>query len=150
MTQTGIQNTAKELNSAMPLRSYVDIILKQSVEDLINQVGRTNESFAKRISETRYQKTVLENIHNQTAQKVNDITRNITRIEKEIADKEGYLALVQMRLANRAQRPGTELCRDKVQDTLINELQLLRNTVGSLNQALAEVKIKFLVFFRID
>lgn len=123
----------------MPLRSYVDIILKQIVEDLSNQVGRTNEAFTKRITETRYAKNVLEGIHNQTALKVNEMTRNITKIEKEIADKEGYLALVQMRLANRAQRPGVELCKDAAQDTLLRELETLRETVGHLNQMLMEV-----------
>lgn len=147
ITATAIQNTAKELNSAMPLRSYVDIILKQIVEDLSNQVGRTNEAFTKRITETRYGKNVLEGIHNQTALKVNEMTRNITKIEKEIADKEGYLALVQMRLANRAQRPGVELCKDAVQDTLLRELETLRETVGNLNQMLMEVFGGFVYIF---
>ena len=138
-TSNAIQNTAKELNSAKPLRSYIDIILKQMVEDLTNQVSRTNEAFSKRISETRYAKTVLEGIHNTTALKANEMTRNITNIEKELAEKEGYLSLCQMRLANRAQRPGVELCQDRVQNTLVNELKALRETVGSLSQMLTEV-----------
>lgn len=138
-TKQGIQNTAKELNSAKPLRSYIDIILKQIVEDLSNQVVRTNEAFTKRISETRYAKTVLEGIHNQTALKVNNMSRNITNLEKELADKEGYLCLCQMRLANRAQRNGVELCQDSVQKSLIDELKTLRFTVGNLNQILTQV-----------
>lgn len=139
-TRVAIQNTAKELNSAKPLRSYIDIILKQFVEDMSNQVGRTNEAFIKRISETRYAKTVLENIHNLTAQKVNDMSRNITNLEKELADKEGFVALCQMRLANRAQRPGVELCQDQAQLMLVEELTKLREIVGKLSQMLAQVK----------
>lgn len=139
MTRTNIQNTAKELNSAKPLRSYVDIILKQVVEDLSNQVGRTDEAFVKRISETRYAKTVLEGIHSHTALKVNEMSRNITNLEKELAEKEGYLCLCQMRLANRAQRPGTEMCQDLVQKSLMDELTKLRMTVGSLSQMLTQV-----------
>lgn len=137
-TRVGIQNTAKELNSAKQLRSYIDIILSQIVDDLTNQVGRTNESFVKRISETRYAKTVLEGIHNQTALKVNDVTRNITKLEKELAEKEGFLTLVQMRLANRAHRPGVELCQDSAHNALLDELRTLRETVGTLNQSLAQ------------
>lgn len=107
---------------------------------------RTNEAFIKRITENRYAKTVLERIHNQTAGKVNDITRNITMLEKELAEKEGYLALVQMRLGNRAQRPDVELCKDTVQYALMQELITLRETVGNLNQMLAEVNVFFNYF----
>lgn len=146
-TRDNIQNTSKELNSAKPLRSYIDIILKQVVEDLSNQVGRTNEAFEKRITETRYAKTVLEDIHNQTARKVNDMCRNITSLEKELAEKEGYVSLCQSRLANRAQRPGIELCQDNVQKTLIEELSSLRATVGSLSQMLTQVNRKGIAIY---
>lgn len=139
MTLTNIQNAAKELNTAKPLRSYCDVILKQVIEDLTNQVGRTNEAFMKRISEIRYAKASLERIHNETATKVNDITRNITRLEKELADKEGFVALCQTRLANRAYRPGPELCKDNVHTTLAKELQTLKETVTTLNKILIEV-----------
>lgn len=81
----------------------------------------------------------MEGIHNQTALKVNEIARNITSLEKELADKEGYLSLCQMRLANRAQRNGVELCQDSVQKSLMDELKALRFTVGSLNQMLTQV-----------
>lgn len=135
-----IQNTAKELNSAKPLRSYIDIILAQIVDDLSNQVGRTNEAFGKRISETRYAKTVQEGIHNQTAQKVNEMSMLIGRLETELNDKEGYVALCQMRLGNRAQRPGIELCQDEAQQALTGELRTLRQTVGTLSQTLAQAK----------
>lgn len=128
------------MNSAKPLRSYIDIILSQLVDDLNNQVGRTNEAFTKRISETRYSKTVLEGIHNQTALKVNDMSRNITNLEKELADKEGYVTLCQMRLANRAQRPGVELCQDLAHRALVDELLALRHIVGTLSQALAQAR----------
>lgn len=97
VTNKNIAATAKELSSAKPLRSYVDILLKQVVEDLENQVSRTNEAFKKRISEMRYTKIRLENLHRESSNQVNEITRNITKLEKELADKEGYIALVQMR-----------------------------------------------------
>lgn len=135
-----IQNAVKELNTAKPLRSYCDVILKQVIEDLTNQVSRTNEAFMKRISELRYAKAALERIHNETATKVNNITRNITRLEKELADKEGFVALCQTRLANRAYRPGPELCKDNVHTTLSQELQTLKATVVSLNKMLIEVR----------
>lgn len=114
------------------------------IDDLSNQVDRTNEAFCKRIAATRYAKTVLESIHNCTALKANEITKNIINLEKELADKEGYIGLCQIRLANRAQRPDVELCHDSVQQTLNKELTLLKQTVGNLSQMLAEVN--FIVF----
>ena len=39
------------------------------------------------------------------------MTRNITNLEKAIADKEGYLALAHTRLGKRAHRPQVELVR---------------------------------------
>lgn len=140
VTNQTIENTAKELNSAKNIRSFIDILLNQIVEDLNNQVDRTNEAFTKRISETRYTKNKLEGIHNETAKQIINIARTINRLEKELAEKEGYLALVQMRLANRAQRPGVELCKDAAQDQLMKELYILRETVGKLNQMLAQAK----------
>lgn len=39
------------------------------------------------------------------------MTREITRLEKAIADKEGFMALAHTRLGNRSQRKGIELCK---------------------------------------
>lgn len=147
VTNKNIAATAKELSSAKPLRSYVDILLKQVVEDLQNQVSRTNEAYKKRISEMRYTKIRLENLHRESSNQVNEITRNITKLEKELADKEGYIALVQMRLANRAQRPGVEMCKDGVHDTLVKELNALNVTTQKLSQMLTDCKstLRFLL-----
>lgn len=71
--------------------------------------------------------------------KVNDLTRNITKLEKELAEKERYVALSQMRLGNRAQRVGIELCKDKAQDTLMRELMALKDTYQKLSHMIDQV-----------
>ena len=86
----------------------------------------------------RYTKIKLENIHKETARQINEISRNVTRLEKEIDEKEGYVALVQVRLANRAQRPGIELCRDNAFLSLTKELATLKDTVAKLQHMLAQ------------
>lgn len=110
------------------------------VEDLENQVSRTNEAFLNRIGEMRYTKNKLEAIHCATANQVNEITRNITKLEKELAEKEGFVALTQMRLGNRAQRIGLELCKDSAQNTLVRELFALRDTCGKLQKMIEQSK----------
>lgn len=97
ITHKNTTNSAQEINSAKQMQSYIDIILKQIVEDLTNQINRTNEAFNKRISETRYVKNRLEDIHNETFRQVMEMRKNLTRLEKELAEMEGYLALTQMR-----------------------------------------------------
>lgn len=76
---------------------------------------------------------------------MNDLTRNITKLEKELAEKERYVALSQMRLGNRAQRMGIELCKDKAQDTLMRELQALRDTYQKLSHMIDQVKVFLLI-----
>lgn len=79
--------------------------------------------------------------------KVNDLTRNITKLEKELAEKERYVALSQMRLGNRAQRIGIELCKDKAHDTLMRELCALRDTYTKLIHMIDQVCFNYFLSF---
>lgn len=72
------------------------------------------------------------------------MTRNITRLEKSLAEKEGFMALAHTRLGNRAQRPGVELCKDLVETSLVNEVGELRTNVAQLQQMMAEVSLELL------
>ncbi|XP_058124365.1 tektin-1 [Anopheles ziemanni] len=140
VTNKNIEATAKEINSAQPLRSYIDQLLKQVAEDIRTQVERTNAAFRQRTAELRYTKVKLENVHKETVRQVNELTRTVTRLEREIAEKEGYVALAQTRLANRSQRPGIELCRDNVYEGLKRELAALRETIAKLDGSLVKSK----------
>ncbi|KAG5677871.1 hypothetical protein PVAND_007588 [Polypedilum vanderplanki] len=139
-TTKNIEVCKQEIKCAMSLRSYVEILFKQVVEDISDQFNRTNESFRTRMEEIRYAKLKLEGLHCGTANQVNDLTRNITKLEKELADKERYVSLVQMRLGTRAQRIGIELCKDKAQDTLMRELCALKDTYMKLSHMIDQSK----------
>lgn len=139
LTHVLVERAAKEIANSKQLRSYFDILMKQVVEDMSKQVYKVNEVFRKRISEYRHAKSVLEEIHKQSAQKVNDITRNMAELEKEMLEKESHVRVCQMRLGSRAQRPITELCNDKVEATLLKEYRTLRETVVNLSQMISEV-----------
>lgn len=103
------------------------------------QVYKVIEVLRKRITEYRHAKSVLEEIHKQSAQKVNDINKNIADLEKEMMEKEGHVRVCQMRLGSRAHRPISELCNDKVEATLLKEYRTLRETVVHLSQMISEV-----------
>lgn len=142
MTHQIIQKALKNLNCSVQLRSYIDVLLKQTMENIAKQVSRTTETFRKRISKTRYDKTVLEGIQKETTIKLNDVLNKIAELKNEITEKDKYVNLCQTRLSNRAQRPGPELCRDRVQETLMTELRTLEETLKNLNLVMAEVKYR--------
>lgn len=71
---------------------------------------------------------------------INDLSINITNLEKSIAQKENYMALAHTRLGNRAQRDGIELCQDLAQTKLMTEISKNIENVSILQQCLCEVK----------
>lgn len=70
---------------------------------------------------------------------VNEMTRNITKLEIAIQEKEGFMALSHTRLGKRAHRPGAELCRDMVDTSLIEEVRIMRINIANLQHMLTEV-----------
>lgn len=139
-THRNIEQNAKELNTAAQFRIYVDLMLKQFIEDMETQTMLTNNAFDTRIAETKHVKSVMERKHHDTMNHINEINMNIDAIKKEIQDTEGYLKLCQTRLNNRATRPGLELTCDKVQEALYKELNGLQDSINKLNEKLKDNK----------
>ncbi|KAK5650097.1 hypothetical protein RI129_001126 [Pyrocoelia pectoralis] len=139
-TMMNIERAAKEINSARSLRSYVDTFLKQVIDDLWSQYHTVNEAFRRRIGEIKEAKTKLEVMHNEISRQANEMTCIILKLEKNIVEKEGYMALSHTRLGNRAQRPGMELCRDLVETKMVNEVRELRENCLMLQQLIAEAQ----------
>ncbi|XP_063225967.1 tektin-1 [Bacillus rossius redtenbacheri] len=150
MSRKNIDRAAKEINTARPLRSYVDTLLKQIIEDLWRQYHLTNNAFQQRIAETRQAKENLEKLHNQTVVKINEMVRNITSLQKAVADKKAYVALAHTRLGNRAQRPQMELCKDEVELNLLQEVNQLTESVTMLQEALAEAEASLRYLLRVQ
>lgn len=144
-----IRNASNEIASSLQLRSYTDITLNYSIEEIEKQIDCTSDEFCKRIDDTHYANTTLEGIQSQTQQKINDILKNITELRTELDAKEKYLILCKNRLENRTLRPGTELCKDRVQDSLFVEMQTLQQTIEHLKQMIDQVR-SFLILNQND
>lgn len=69
-TTKNIEMCKQQIKCAMSLRSYVEILFKQVVEDVSNRFNRTNEQFRKRMEEIRYAKMKLEGLHCTSANQV--------------------------------------------------------------------------------
>lgn len=139
MTHSLLQNSSNEIASSKQLRSFADLSLNQSMESVTKQVNRTTEAFYQRIGDTTYAKTSLETQQNQTHTKIIDIKSNLVNLQTELQAKEQFLILCQNRLENRALRPGTELCKDRVHGTLVNEMQTLQQTIHHIKQMIHKV-----------
>lgn len=59
-TRDNIEKAAKEINSARLLRTYVDVLLQQVIDDLRSQYFATNNALRRRIEELKETKTKLE------------------------------------------------------------------------------------------
>lgn len=133
-----IETAAKEINAAIQLRTFINLILKQTIQDLVSQYNLVNDAFKRRIEETKHMKDKLELDHSELVRQVNEMTRNITKLEIAIQEKEGFMALSHTRLGRRAHRPGLELCRDVADTSLIEEVRILRNNISKLQHMLCE------------
>ncbi|XP_015114890.1 tektin-1 [Diachasma alloeum] len=135
-----ITNAKKELNSSKLLRNYIDTILQEIMNDLNEQINSTNDAFQQRIRETKEAKMELESQHSKIIEKANDMTLNIARLEKTIAEKEGFIALTHTRLGNRCRRPNLEMTGDAVERQLVSECADLGDSVTKLQQTLCETE----------
>lgn len=121
------------------MRSLIDILLHQCLENVSKQIQIVNEEFRRRINETRLAKESLETQQSITMEKLCNISNNMNELKAEICEKDLYVKRCQHRLVNRAQRPGPELCRDRAHEALVSELHALQHTIEHLNRMVAEV-----------
>ncbi|CAG5108396.1 Similar to TEKT1: Tektin-1 (Homo sapiens) [Cotesia congregata] len=100
-------------------------------------------STMKQMNSTRVLRCYIDNILKEI---------NITRLEKNIAEKEGFLALAHTRLGNRCHRPNLELTRDQVEQKLVQEVYDIRQTVAKLQQTLneAHATLRYLLSMQIQ
>lgn len=64
-TNRNINAASKEVNSARPMRCYIDTIIRQVIDDLNDQKNSTDEAFRHRIEETKEAKMKLELQHSE-------------------------------------------------------------------------------------
>ncbi|KAF5289711.1 hypothetical protein FQR65_LT11765, partial [Abscondita terminalis] len=137
-TKKKIEETADELNSARLIRSYINSLLKQIIDNLTLQYDTVNEAFRHRIEETKEAKSKFEFNHGEISRQVSEITNKIIEIEKAIRENDSFMGLSHSRVNNRYERPGMELVKDLVEAHLINEAHQLRENFSVLRHNLLE------------
>lgn len=135
-----ILKAEREKNSAINLRSIIDGILMQTLSDLQAQCEAVNLAFQKRIEETVEAKTKLEEHLSKVMDEIAAMEQNIAMLKKAIADKEAPMKVSQTRLENRTFRPNVELCRDRVQYRLLEEVFEISTNIERLHEKLADAE----------
>ncbi|KAK4884211.1 hypothetical protein RN001_000482 [Aquatica leii] len=135
-----IEKSANELNSSRSLRAYIDNLLKQIVEDLMQQCNTVNDAFQRRIEETKEAKSKLEFNHGEISKQVSEITNKILKIEKTMKENEEFMKLSYKRMSNRCERPRMELVRDLVETHLVAEIDRQNENCLILQQSIAEAQ----------
>ncbi|XP_062322427.1 tektin-2-like isoform X2 [Osmerus eperlanus] len=74
----------------------------------------------------------------QTKEEISELERAIHGVEQELVARDAHLKLVHTRLDSRTYRPGTELCMDQVQSSLVDEAQQLEVSTAALKQHRAQ------------
>lgn len=64
-SMNNINKAAKEINAAIHLRTFINVILKEAIEDCISQYNLVNDAFKRRIDETKFVKNKLEMDHSE-------------------------------------------------------------------------------------
>ncbi|KAG8231272.1 hypothetical protein J437_LFUL011126 [Ladona fulva] len=139
-TQKNLSTAVKEVNNSKILKPCLNLLIKQTAEDLNKQFIITNLAFGRRIDDTKEIKNKLEDEHKQVIAEANVLTNNILHLEKAISEKEKYVALAHTRLGLRAQRPNVEHCKDTVALALAKELLDLQQSVKDLQENLGSAK----------
>lgn len=142
-----ILKAERDRKNAVDLRAVIDSILDTTANDMQKQVDDTNVAFDKRIRETQDAKSKLESHLGKVLGEMQEMEKNIQKLQKAIEDKMGPMKLSQTRLDARTGRPNVELCRDPVQYRLINEVAEIETNIQKLQatHAQAEADLKGLI-----
>ncbi|KPI98237.1 PREDICTED: tektin-1 [Papilio xuthus] len=138
VSNKNIQQAAREVTSARPIRVFIDTLLNQVIDDLWTAFNKCNHEFNERIKQTKIAKEKLEDMHRETTEKISKMQNNILQLQKALSDKEGNVGLAHTRLGRRAQRISAELVRDPPGQSLYYECEMLRYSVEQLQQMLQE------------
>lgn len=76
----------------------------------------------------------------QVMEEIAAMEENIALLKRAIADKEAPMKVTQTRLENRTFRPNVELCRDRVQYRLIEEVFEISTNIERLQGKLADAE----------
>ncbi|KAA0192847.1 Tektin-4 [Fasciolopsis buskii] len=133
-----------ERKSSAELRTLIKNLLNETSRDLRHHHDLVCRAFERNIERMIAAKTELENQLKQTVEEIVLQEENIERLKEAVRAKDDPLKLAQTRLHLRSFRPNLDLCNDQASKCLLNEVELLTQSLDELlrQTVLAENKLK--------
>ncbi|NXX93400.1 TEKT1 protein, partial [Centropus bengalensis] len=140
-SKINIGKADKQRNNSLELQVLAENALSQTVNDMRKQHEMVDVAFRNRVKEVKDAKDNLETLLAMVMDETVSQEKNIAALKKAIADKELPAKVAQNLLEARNHRPNVELCYDKVQCGLINEVQEIRANVQRQVEMMKDGKI---------
>ncbi|XP_031232760.1 tektin-2 [Mastomys coucha] len=130
----------EEMKGAIELREAIALAIAQTNNELEAQRVATEFAFRKRLREMESFYSELKWQEKNTLEEIDELQRDIRRLEEDLRRKMMNLKLAHTRLESRTYRPNVELCRDQTQYGLIDEVHQLEATINTMKQKLAQTQ----------
>lgn len=137
-----IQISQAERSNSSQNRSDADNLINVTAGQIWDHWTNTNNSLARRASETLETKSKLQMHLHKVQQEIFDVEKNIELLRKAIADKANPLKVAHTRLEARSRRLDVELCKDYAHNFLIKEVNTLNDTIDTLHRKLKDAELQ--------
>ncbi|OXA61576.1 Tektin-3, partial [Folsomia candida] len=141
-SQNLIQKSVEERNMSQVLYTEVIRTMLGCADETFNVWYETNSSFNTRVSEIITAKQQLEKQLVKITQDIESVNKHMIKVKNALDEKLPQLKLATARLDKRKQRPGIELCHDKVMLALYREIYALKHAVDMLSSKLHDLVLK--------
>ncbi|KAK3508380.1 hypothetical protein QTP70_025786, partial [Hemibagrus guttatus] len=139
-SQHNISQAKEEMQASLHLRENINITIAQVQNELESQRIATQFASRKRTHQLEQAHQELQWQIKSTQDEINELKEDVLRLERDVQSKMAPLKLVHTRLQYRTRRPGMDLCRDEVQNGLLEENKQLALSIVALKQKLAQAQ----------
>ncbi|XP_067002251.1 tektin-3 isoform X2 [Anabrus simplex] len=135
-----VQRSQNERAKCTQLCSDGDNLISACANEIWNAWTATNNALARRSSEILETKSKLQMHLHKIQQEIFDMEKNMELLRKAIMDKSNPMKVAHTRLEARTHRRDIELCRDEAQSRLVQEVQVIGDSIESLHRKLQEAE----------
>ncbi|KAL6262599.1 hypothetical protein P5V15_005393 [Pogonomyrmex californicus] len=128
-----IQRSQAERTKSHQLRNDTDNAINTGNYEICEVWNKTNKALNRRIDEMLEAKEKLQTHLHKIQKELCNVEKNITLMQKTIADKSLALKVAHTRLEARTHRPETELCKDDAHLRIIKEVEDINKMLNNMN-----------------
>ncbi|KAK2581423.1 hypothetical protein KPH14_005098 [Odynerus spinipes] len=132
-----------ELSDVYSFREGMQVTRERARNDIKAQQDVTDFSLRKRIYQTQKARNELEWQKLKMHKEMENLQKEIIRLEDELLHKTDAIKCAETRLENRSYRPGAELCEDEAQLGLKKEVLQLKQTEEDLARTIENAKATY-------